>query len=455
MPGNKADVPKEISDTFGDSGDTLEEKLHRRSFFDGRRFLHNEFGDMLIENYFVCKIDGTVHAYQDGVYSAITLPGIMIRELPSITESQRREVRAYLRDAPYTPELELAPPELIPLKSSIYDIETDSTLNYDPGFVFLNKFPWDFDPLAPKSEVVDDLLCAIADGDPDIIELLLEAIGSTLLRVNRYRASFMLYGPSGGNGKSTFLNMLCQFLGPENVSHLSLHDTEQRFRLIGVYGKAANIGDDISDQVLKDSSIYKKLVTGESVVAEYKNVDPVSFRPYAKFFFASNSLPPVSDRSRAFFSRLLVIPLTHDFSKDGDVKLKDRRWTEKDMMYLMRLAIGGLQRVLKFGFHVPDKVKDLVREYETENNPVLGFINEYAKDIEGLSTTEVYADFEVWCQKAGHRRVIAKEKFSRELRNLEGFTTVPRWNGTKHTRVFTRDTQRNTKTTLLCNGKNH
>ena len=151
-----------------------------------------------------------------------------------------------------------------------------------------------------------------------------------------------------------------------------------------IYGKAANIGDDIPDKLLDDSSIYKKLVTGEVVIAEQKNMDPIPFRSYAKFFFAANSLPPVSDKSRAFFSRIMVIPLKHDFSKDGDVKLKDRVWTKKDMTYLMKLAIEyGLKGVIQAGhFTTPDAVKLLVNEYEMENNPVLGWLDEREKRID-------------------------------------------------------------------------
>ena len=89
--------------------------------------------------------------------------------------------------------------------------------------------------------------------------------------------------------------MLIQLLGKENVSSLSLQDTAERFRLIGMYGKAANIGDDISAAYFPESSIFKKLVTGEYVKAEKKGQDPIDFRNYAKIFFALNELPPIKD----------------------------------------------------------------------------------------------------------------------------------------------------------------
>lgn len=163
--------------------------------------------------------------------------------------------------------------------------------------------------------------------------------------------------------------MITQLLGRENASYLSLQDTAERFRLVEVYGKAANIGDDIPSTYLPESSIFKKLVTGEMVTAEKKGQDPFSFKPYAKMFFAMNGLPPVSDKSRAFFSRILLIPLNQDFSKDGtrDVSLKDRAWTQQEMECLTRLAVEGLKRLLAQGdFTRPECVKQAVAEYEAE-----------------------------------------------------------------------------------------
>jgi len=406
------------------------ERLHRNSYFDKSRFLHNEFGDDLIEKYHIGLINEGLHVYSNGVYTPKLLEQIMIDELPDINKNQRGEVRAYLRNSSRTPILDPSPPELIPLKSNVYDISNDRFLDYSPELIFLNRFPWDYDPTAPATEAVDNLLTTITDRgdgkpDADVYLLLLQAIGSVLFRQNRYRASFMLYGPSGNNGKSTLLNMITQFIGEQNVSYLSLQDTANRFRGAMIYGKAANIGDDIPDKLLDDSSIYKKLVTGEVVIAEQKNMDPIPFRSYAKFFFAANSLPPVSDKSRAFFSRLMVIPLKHDFTKDGDVGLKDRVWTAADMTYLMRLAIDyGLKSVIKAGhFIVPDAVKALVTEYEMENNPVLGWLDEHRMRIDGETTDDVYQDFYHWCINAGHRNVISKKRFSRELNVRAGYVT--------------------------------
>ena len=182
-------------------------------------------------------------------------------------------------------------------------------MDYTPEHVFLNRFPYDYMPDAPLCDTVTGTVNRIAGDDPEVVNLLYEAMGNCFYLLNSFRGAVMLYGRSGSNGKSTLLNMITQLLGRENASFLSLQDTAERFRLVEVYGKAANIGDDIPSAYLPESSIFKKLVTGETVTAEKKGQDPFSFKPYAKMFFAMNGLPPVSDKSKAFFSRILLIPL--------------------------------------------------------------------------------------------------------------------------------------------------
>lgn len=395
-------------------------------FFDGKKFLHNALGDYLIENYGVCKINGTVHIYDNGIYrpGEDALHGIMVDLLPSLSTSRRKETFQYIKVSRRTPVKKLAPPNLIPFRHQIYDINTGDFLDYSKEYVFLNRFPFDYHPDAPECTTVTDTLKAIACDDDDVVKLLLEAIGNCFYMLNSFRGAVMLYGQSGSNGKSTLLNMVTQLLGRENASFLSLQDTAERFRLMDIYGKVVNIGDDIPDTYFPDSSLFKKLVTGENVMAERKGKDPVSFRPYAKLFFALNNLPPVNDRSRAFFSRILLVPLNNDFSRldKQDRTLKDRVWSQAEMEYLTRLAMDGLKRLFEQGdFTRPLCVTRAMAEYQIECNPVLGFLGEY-DSVVGKPTQKVYADFRSWCNEGGYK-LWSRSKFSREVCYQAGVTT--------------------------------
>lgn len=400
-------------------------------FFDPRgKFLHNVMGDYLTQKLNVCKINGALHIYDNGVYrpGEDTLHGYMLKLCPTLSDARRREVYKYIKVSLKTPTREVSPPELIPFKTRIYDIRNDTFLRYSPQYVFLNRFPYDYIPDAPPVDLVDNTLIAISNYDTRVIDLILEAFGNCYYLLNAYRGTVFLYGPAGNNGKSTLLNMLLQMMGKDNCSFLTLQDMAERFRLIGIYGKAVNICDDNGDGHVADSSFFKRVSTGGVVTAERKGQDAIAFTPFCKAFFALNSLPPVSDKSKAFFSRLLLIPLNADFSQtqDKDVSLKDRKWTDAEMQYLTRLSIEGLKRLMKKGdFTRPDCVNAALARYETENNPALGFIEEHEHDIIGRPTDEGYMQFVSWCRENGYKP-FNKPKFSRELSGKCNIQTQPR-----------------------------
>lgn len=387
-------------------------------------FLHNVMGDHLIREHSVCTINGTPHVYDNGIYrqGQDSLYGYMLELVPNLTAAKRREVYEYIKVSRRTPHRTIAPPNLIPFKSRIYNLADGTFMDYSPNLVFLNRFPYDYQPDAPEEPLVSDTIARIADHDPEVTNLLYEAIGNCFYLLNAYRGAAMLHGESGNNGKSTLLNMINQLIGPENASYLSLQDTAERFRLVEMYGKAVNIGDDISAEYLQDSSIFKKLVTGERVMVEKKGQDAFAFKNFAKMFFAMNKLPPVSDKSKAFFGRLLLIPLTHDFIADGtaNVALKDRTWTQTEMEYLLRLAMDGLRRLMRQGtFTKPAKVVEAVADYERDNNPVLDFLEEFGA-VEGKSTKEVYWSFKAWCADAGHKNPMTRRRFTDAVVNTTG-----------------------------------
>ena len=389
--------------------------------------------DYLVKVLHVAKINGGLHIYENGVYrpGEAAIHGHMLHLEPTLSDAQRREVFRYIKVSLDTPTLEVLPAHLIPFRSKIYDISADRFLDYSPEYVFLNRFPWDYRPNAVPAPLVTDTIDAISSGDKEVTSLIYEAFGNCFYLLNQFRGSVFLYGPGGNNGKSTLLNMLVQLLGRENCSYLTLQDTAEKFRLIEIYGKAANLCDDNGDTYLSDSSVFKRISTGGTVTAEKKGQDPISFTPFAKCFFALNSLPTVSDKSRAFFSRVLLIPLNADFTKAGakDTTLKDRKWNQTEMEYLAKLSVDGLKRLMERGdFTRPECVTAALRQYEIDNNPVLGFLDE--RDIEteiiDKTTESVYRDFTEWCRNNGVKD-FAKRRFSAELRSKCGITTVPKY----------------------------
>lgn len=96
-----------------------------------------------------------------------------------------------------------------------------------------------------------------------------------MYRRNELGKAFILIGDKS-NGKSTFLHVVKNLLGDQNIASLDLKELGDRFKTAELFGKLANIGDDIGDEFIANASVFKKLVTGDRVNVERKGQDPLS-----------------------------------------------------------------------------------------------------------------------------------------------------------------------------------
>ena len=110
--------------------------------------------------------------------------------------------------------------------------------------------------------------------------------------------------------------MLHKILADENISALDLKELGDRFSTSMMFGKLANIGDDIGDDFLQGTqvSIFKKVVTGNRIKAERKGMDPFEFNPYVKLLFSANDIPRMKDKTGAVLRRLVIIPFNATFT---------------------------------------------------------------------------------------------------------------------------------------------
>ena len=252
-------------------------------------------------------------------------------------------------------------------------------------------------------------------------------------------ALIIAYG-EGSNGKSTFLHVVKNLLGDQNIASLDLKELGDRFKTAELFGKLANIGDDIGDEFIANASVFKKLVTGDRVNVERKGQDPFEFNNYSKFLFSANNIPRIKDKTGAVQRRLVIVPFDAKFTpNDADFRpfIKDELCEQGSMEYLALLGLQGLKRVLgNAQFTTSSRVQGQLDEYEENNNPIIGFINEVGLDgIENEATDSVYRRYKEYCI-ANNFQALSKIEFSRQITKRCGFTTVPKWIRNRKTRVF-------------------
>lgn len=404
-----------------------------------KNFVFTDFGDDMIRQFNIKKIDNRLHIYHEGIYISNQnyIENAMVRTGgATLNSSKRTEVLKYLNIKILKNASTLYHEDLIAFENGILDLNSGELLPFSPDYIILNKIPWNYVPGA-YDKTTDDTLNRICSGNQEIRMLLEEMVGYCFYRSNKFRKSFILTG-KGKNGKSTFLKMLRYALdkdSDDNVSSLDLNDLNDRFSKVRLYGKLANIGDDISEDDLhgKGISIFKKAVTGEAFTVEFKGQDGFDMKSYATLIFAANTIPRFSGSGlTAIKDRLIIIPFEARFTKDGDnynPNIIKELMSQSAIEYLVKLGVQGLQRIIQNqGFTEPDVVMKELDDFEANNDSILAWLNSMMISDEdsihdvvdtqlvGRNFDDIYGEYEGFCVMEGIReRMIARRNFSKEI----------------------------------------
>lgn len=413
-------------------------------FFKGTTFLFDKFATYIKNNNHIIRINNQLHLYRDGIYISglAEIEAEMIRHIPQLNRAKRTEVLSYL-EIMIRDNTPASPANMIAFRNGILNMTDGSFSTFSPNTVITNRIEWDYNPHA-YSEVTDKTLDKIACNDPNIRALLEEAAGFCLFRRNELGKAFILTG-TGSNGKSTYLNMLKHLLGKQNISSLDLKKLGDRFSTVMLFGRLANIGDDISDEFIMDASIFKKIVTGETIDAEQKGQPKFEFEPYTKLFFSANNIPRMGKGrdSAAILRRLVIIPFDAKFSADDpdfNPHIGDVLRSQESMEYMIQLGLKGLKRVLDTKkFSESEKVQRELEEYEESNNPVLGFIREVETDddfkIENEPTKDVYKRYQEYCL-SNNLQPMSNIEFSKQINRILNMQVIVKRIGNKTHRLF-------------------
>ena len=415
-------------------------------FYKGNSFLFDKFALFLKNNHHIKRINNQLHLFKDGIYvpGQAEIESAMIQHIPQLNRAKRTEVMSYL-DILIRENTTVTPAKFIAFRNGVLNIETNELLSFSPDLIITNKIDWDYNENA-YSEDVDEVLNNISCNDKEIRALLEEVIGACFYRSQTLAGgkAIILVG-NGANGKSTYLKLLKKVLGEENTSALDLRKLDDKFSTVMMYGKLANIGDDINDKIIGDMSFFKKVVTGETVPAQQKGQPQFDFMPYCKLIFSANNIPRMGSGMDSFAirRRLVIIPFNAKFTKGSEnynLNIVSSLSSQESMEYLIKLGVEGLKRILKNNeYSTSNKVQSEMKDYQMTNDPIYAFIVEEqektsldgAKVFENEFQKEVKMRYELFCRNNGFNdEKIPDNMFTKKLKMYipELETTRPRVN---------------------------
>lgn len=394
------------------------------------------FSKKLIADYGVIGIDDVTYMKFGNVYRRISerdLNKAIMGLLKNTTKGMRSEIIPYVEV--YKEEKQLAHSSLILFTNGVYDLNRKMFVKHTD--IFVNEIKTDYIPDCPQQPIVDKFINDLANGDKEVANLILEMVGYSLMRANPLQVFFILDG-QGKNGKSALFDFITYCIGKENISNLSLHDFADRFGVPAIADKLINIGDDIPQDYIGDTSKIKKAVSGETFMGEDKGQDKVPIKYTGTLLFSGNGIPKFSDKSEGLSRRLITIPMKKVFKdgKDRDVNIMEKLCTKENAQYFIKLAVEALLNVLdRKAFTCSKQAEEAKEQFREDQNNVYEFHKLNLETVHGRKVKDVYLSYSVWCQEAGYKEIYSQRKFTGFMCNY-GYRTKSKRFGTERDQVF-------------------
>lgn len=367
---------------------------------------------------------GCWHIYEDGVWTERQQPEVnlavrkFLRPYRShgitISKSKINSLTAMAEDDCFIPDRRLNEHQqqqkrYINLQNGLLDIETMQLVDHRADLYFTNQlsFEYDEDAGCPAFHAFLRTSLVESDGnvDGDMIRLVEEALGYSMTSRVDMKASFWLVGKPD-SGKSTLLKLISDLMG-ELHGTIDLNQLGQnRFIFSGLVGKRCVTFSEASANTVLPDALYKAMVGGtDEIYVDRKNRDAISFVPEAKFWWAMNESPRITDRSGATFNRLNVVLFNRtvpQHERIGNLSAMLREERPGIFNVLMR----AYERLVRRGhFIVPKASAEWKEQYRRENDTELSFIEECCVmgDDKKVQSQALYDEYRWWCEQTGFR----------------------------------------------------
>lgn len=370
---------------------------------------HNEIAQELLKNNHIVVYENSLYIYKDGVY--IDDENYIYTKIIDIC----KEANTSLRKEVYNYLLLIAPKaefrkntNIVNFKNALFDMDTKQILPHTPENFSINQINVNIKKSVIPNVSVDNFLDSITCYNSERKKAILEMIGYSMTTSIKMQRSFVLYGKTAGNGKSTLLQLIEAVIGKNNISHVTMHDlSNNKFSIVEIRGKLVNISSEMTKEFLKDISIFKELVTGDMIAVEEKFKSRQNIKPYAKLIFTANELPKVSDTTNGYYRRLFIIPFEAEFTEQEKANFNfNELLKEEALEYLAYIAINSYCNI-KNSFANETESMKIVELYKIENNNVLSYLKD-ADNIKLLTRNsnirykrEVYEDYKLYCKNNG------------------------------------------------------
>jgi P4 family phage/plasmid primase-like protien len=285
--------------------------------------------------------------------------------------------------------------DLIGFENGVYDLKemefrkgrSSDYISLSTGYDFIEYTKND-----PLYIELFQLICKILP-EKSVRDFTLKALSACLDGHTRDENFYIWSGKNntGGNGKSTIMDLLLKALGDYGcISPVSLI-TGKRESANSANSALANIQHKrcvimqepgSNDQIQAD--VMKALTGGDRISTRELNSSQIEFKPSAKFFMACNKIPTISDLDGGVIRRLKITEFVSRFVDEPNLDNRYEFKIDKDLKSKLDsyksaficILIDYYRLYRNEGLVPPTPVLQVTKKYENDNNIIKQFIDE-------------------------------------------------------------------------------
>jgi len=325
------------------------------------------------------------------------------------------------------------PETTIAVKNGLLDLSDMSKPVLKPftrDFYTFNYLPVDYDP-GKTAPVWSDKLLAYyfhdkSTGQPDTIasDVLHSWIKRWLLRVTEPHRICALIGRRR-SGKSTIGRVVCNLLGQQNVSAITIASLAGNHGLYGLMNKQLGIMWDASvtgrqGDIGKAVEIMKNISGQDNITVNPKNKDVIDLQSLRmNIFMIANKVADLKDSTGALASRFTFLHTTQSFFGHEDPSI-EAYVMENELPGILNLVLAAPSTIVEH----PGSAS-LLDEFIEMSSPYTAFANECCsmEDPTSIIPTDLlWAYYKDWCIEYNQKVLPAhtfKVEFSSSLSGIE------------------------------------
>lgn len=311
-----------------------------------------------------------------------------------------------------------------------------------------------YDPSA-SSDLWDRTIYKIMDGNQVLIDYLHRMLGYTLTTDTSLKNFFICWGLSTNNGKSTTFETMTHLMGdyaetldPASLSYDNSAKKKGSTPAPDIYKlrKCRFVAVREPERKVTLASALLKTMTGRDTISArtlYMG-EELKFVASCKVWFNTNWKFSINDITLFTSNRVRIIPFNHHFEdKEQDKYLIDKLKQPENISGLFNRLLEGLKQFRSLSESEPEEIKDLIREYEKEEDTITRFVSERMEKQEDETThrllnsapAPVYDEYYKWCSSE-NLSAVGKRRFLEELR-ARRLMAPGRANGMSYKEVIT------------------